>query len=199
MTKYVLNSGNTSQYPEKQKAFFAEILKDLSTHPKILIVLFSRPREYWEETFQKYESTTKDALPDGIEAIFEMAMPDTFALQVENTDVVYVLGGDDYLLRFWFDKFDIPNIWENKVVAGSSAGSDIMVKHFWTCDWRKNMDGLGILPIKFIPHYNSSYGANDPYRGSIDWEQAKDELKHYGDENLPIHAVEEGDFIVIKQ
>ncbi|HEU4913891.1 MAG TPA: Type 1 glutamine amidotransferase-like domain-containing protein [Candidatus Saccharimonadales bacterium] len=199
MTKYVLNSGNTSQYPDKQKTFFTEILKDLGTHPKILIVLFSRPREYWEETFQKYESATKDALPDGIEAIFEIAMPDAFVQQVKDTDVVYVLGGDDYLLRFWFDKFDLPTIWEDKVIAGSSAGSGIMVKHFWTCDWRKNMDGIGILPIKFIPHYNSSYGANDPYRGPIDWEQARDELKHYGDKSLPIYAVEEGDFIVIEQ
>ena len=168
MTKYVLNSGNTSQYPDKQKAFFAEILKGLGAHPKILIVLFSRPREYWEETFQKYESATKNALPKGLEVVFEMAMPDKFALQVENNDVVYVLGGDDYLLRFWFDKFDLPTIWEGKVIAGSSAGSDIMVKNFWTCDWRENMDGLGILPIKFIAHYNSSYGASDPYRGHID-------------------------------
>ena len=83
MTKYVLNSGNTSQYPVKQKAFFAEILKDLGIHPKILIVLFSRPREYWELTFQKYESTTKDALPNNVEAEFEMAMPDTFVEQVK--------------------------------------------------------------------------------------------------------------------
>ena len=199
MTKYVLNSGNTSQYPDKQKAFFAEILKGLGAHPKILIVLFSRPREYWEETFQKYESATKNALPKGLEVVFEMAMPDKFALQVENNDVVYVLGGDDYLLRFWFDKFDLPTIWEGKVIAGSSAGSDIMVKNFWTCDWRENMDGLGILPITFIAHYNSSYGASDPYRGPINWQQAKDELKHYGDKTLPIYAVEEGDFIVFEQ
>lgn len=199
MTKYVLNSGNTSQYPNKQKAFFAEILKGLGTRPKILIVLFSRPREYWEETFKKYESATKNAVSDGIEAVFEMAMPDTFARQVENNDVVYVLGGDDYLLRFWFDKYDLPAIWEGKVIAGSSAGSSILVRHFWTCDWRENMDGLGILPIKFIPHYNSNYGTDDPCRGSTNWEQAKDELKHYGDENIPIYAVEEGDFIVFEQ
>ena len=199
MTKYVLNSGSTSQYQDKQKAFFAEILKGLGTHPKILIVLFSRPREYWEETFQKYESATKNAVSDDIEAVFEMAMPDTFINQIKNNDIVYILGGDDYLLRFWFDKYDIPNIWENKVVAGSSAGSSILVRHFWTCDWRENMDGLGVLPIKFIPHYNSNYGTDDPYRGGIDWEQAKDELKHYGDINLPIYAIEEGDFIVFEQ
>lgn len=162
MTKYVLNSGNTTQYPQKQKVFFAEILKGLGAQPKILIVLFSRPREYWEQTFQKYQSDTKNVLPQGVSASFEMATPDAFVQQIKNADVVYALGGDDYLLRFWFDKFDLPAIWEGKVVAGSSAGSDVLVKHFWTCDWRKNMDGLGILPIKFIPHFNSEYGADAP-------------------------------------
>jgi hypothetical protein len=61
------------------------------------------------------------------------------------------------------------------------------------------MDGMGILPIKFIPHYNSAYGSDDPYRGRIDWKQAKNELMHYGDESLPIYAVEEGDFVVFEQ
>ncbi|EKE21485.1 MAG: hypothetical protein ACD_7C00216G0001 [uncultured bacterium] len=60
------------------------------------------------------------------------------------------------------------------------------------------MDGLGILPIKFIPHYKSSYGEDDP-RGSIDWESAYKELEGCGNKSLPIHALEEGNFIVIEQ
>jgi hypothetical protein len=59
------------------------------------------------------------------------------------------------------------------------------------------MDGLGILPMKFIAHYKSSYGGNDP-RGPIDWDKAYSELSKYGDTSLPIHALEEGHFIVIK-
>lgn len=199
MTKYVLNSGNLKSYPEKQTKFFAEFVKGLGSNPKILIVMFSRPREYWEQTFYKYENTLNDFAPDGVTASFEMANPDRFEDQVENNDVIYIIGGDDYLLRFWLDKFDVPNIWEGKVVATSSAGSDVMVKHFWTCDWRKVMDGLGILPIKFIPHYNSIYGSDDPYRGSIDWEKAMRKLEEYGDKDLPVHALEEGDYIVIEQ
>ena len=199
MTKYVLNSGNLKSYPEKQKLFFAECLEGLGSNPTILIVMFSRPREYWEQTFSKYENTLNDFAPDGVTASFEMANPDRFEDQVENNDVIYIIGGDDYLLRFWLDKFDVPNIWEGKVVATSSAGSDVLVKHFWTCDWRKPMDGLGILPIKFIPHYNSAYGSDDPYRGAIDWGNAKIELEEYGDTDLPIHALEEGDFIVVEK
>jgi hypothetical protein len=82
------------------------------------------------------------------------------------------------------------------VVIGSSAGSNALVKCFWTCDWRQVKEGLGILPIKFIPHYKSAYGEGDP-RGPIDWIQAYNELAEYGDQSLPIHALEEGDFIII--
>lgn len=60
------------------------------------------------------------------------------------------------------------------------------------------MDGLGILPIKFLAHYKSDFGASDP-RGPIDWEKAYDELSKYGDTSLPIHALEEGYFVIINQ
>ena len=54
------------------------------------------------------------------------------------------------------------------------------------------------MPIKFIPHYNSNYGVDDP-RGPIDWQKAKDELAKYGDKALPIYALEEGDFVVFER
>ena len=107
------------------------------------------------------------------------------------------LCGDDHLLQYWLRKFDLPKIWDGKVVATSSAGSDAMVKYFWTCDWRKNMDGLGILPIKFLPHFKSAYGDDDS-RGPIEWDGAYEELKKYK-EDLPIYALKEGEFVVINQ
>lgn len=198
MTKYILNSGNLNGNPEKHKLFIAEYVKGLGANPKILIVLFSRPREYWEGTFNGYEKNLNELAPDGVELKLELAMPDIFEQQINNTDVIYLPGGDDHLLHYWLNKYDVPKIWEGKVVAGSSAGSDVLVKHYWTCDWRKNMDGMGILPIKFIPHYESDYGSDDPYRGPIDWTEAMKELSEYGDKALPIHALKEGEFKVFE-
>ena len=60
------------------------------------------------------------------------------------------------------------------------------------------MDGLGILPIKFLAHYKSEYGADDP-RGPINWESALEELKNYGDTSLPVHALKEGGYVVIEK
>ena len=120
-----------------------------------------------------------------IEPVFEMAMPDKFEEQLQQNDAIYIHGGDDHLMQYWLKQFDIPKIWDGKVVATNSASSHALSKHFWTCDWRQLMDGLGILPIKFLAHYKSEYGEDDP-RGPIDWGTALKELESYGDTSLPI-------------
>ncbi len=93
------------------------------------------------------------------------------------------------------DKFNVSVIWKDRTIGTNSASSSILATSYWTCDWRQCFDGLGIIPIKFIAHYNSSYGEDDP-RGPINWQQAKTELEKYGDTNLPLYALEEGDYKV---
>jgi hypothetical protein len=198
MTKYVVNSGGVSNFPEKAKLFFAEICKGLGKSPKLLLCYFAQPREIWE---QKFKQDTIDFImlfPEGVKPIFEMASTDVFEQQCRTTEIIYIKGGDDHLLQYWLKQFNIPIIWDGKVVATNSAGSDALATHFWTCDWRQVMDGLGVLEIKFIPHFKSEYGNNDP-RGLIDWEKSHKELESYGDTSLPIYALEEGDYVVIEK
>lgn len=200
MTKYILNSGNVKSYPDKLRNYNKEVFRSFSerkddTPIKVLMCFFAMPRERWEEKFEVYKNNLKNDVPQELE--IKMAEPQDFEKQCEWTDLIFVSGGDDELLVYRFSKFDIPNIWDGKVVTTSSAGSDYLVKHFWTCDWRDVMDGSGILPIKFIPHYKSDYGSDDP-RGKIDWEKAYKKLENYGDKNIQIYALEEGDFAVFE-
>jgi hypothetical protein len=202
MTKYVLNSGGMRNNPELSRQFFSELLKGFGDKPKLLLCFFASPREDWEEKNQKdIESMSTlnipALMPEGVEPVFDMAFPKTFAEQVKNSDAIYIHGGDDHLIQYWLKQFDIPKIFEGKTVGTNSASSHALAKHFWTCDWRKCMDGLGILPIKFLAHYKSSYGENDS-RGPINWDKAYDELSKCGDTTLPIHALEEGHFIIIE-
>lgn len=198
MVKYILNSGGTRNYPDRAKKFFTEIVNGLGDKPRILICCFAQPREDWEQRFVQDSNTLFNLFPEGIQPILEMASPSTFEGQIENSDAVYIHGGDDHLLQYWLRQFDIPKIWDGKVVATNSASSNALSKHFWTCDWRQNMDGLGILPIKFLAHYKSAYGKDDP-RGPVDWENGYKELEEYGDKSLPIHAIEEGKYIVFEK
>ncbi|MBU1203188.1 Type 1 glutamine amidotransferase-like domain-containing protein [Patescibacteria group bacterium] len=198
MTKYIINSGGLRNNPDKHKKYLAEIVKDLGNKPKILLCFWAQKREDWEISFAEKSESLAQLMPKGIKATFEMATPDQFEKQVANNQAIIIHGGDDTLVKYWLSKFDLKNLFVGKVVAGSSAGADVLVKHFWTCDWRQCMDGLGILPIRFIPHYKSDYGIDDP-RGPVDWDKAYQELESYGDKNLPIHALQEGEFIVIEK
>ena len=197
MTKYVLNSGGISNKPELAKKFFTEVVSGFGNRPKLLICCFALPREEWEEKFSDDKSNT-DFFSEDITPKFELAFPDMFKDQLAKTDAVYIHGGDDHLLQYWLKQFDLPEIWDGKVVATNSASSHAIARHFWTCDWRQLMDGLGILPIKFLAHFKSDYGSDDP-RGVIDWQEAYEQLEACGDTNLPIHALKEGEYVVIEQ
>ena len=55
-------------------------------------------------------------MPEGIEAKFELAIPDAFVEQIKQADAIYLHGGDDHLVQYWLKQFDIPKIWEGKKV-----------------------------------------------------------------------------------
>jgi hypothetical protein len=198
MTRYILNSGGLRNKPELAKLFFAEVVKGLGPQPKILICFFAVLRESWEQKFGEYSQSYAAMSPEGVSPVFELTLPETFAEQMHASDAIIIQGGDDHLIQYWLKQFDLPQLWEGKTVAGSSAGSDALVTHFWTGDWRTTMNGLGLVPIKFIAHYESQYGENDP-RGPINWKKAYEELKNYGDQTLPIYALHEGNFVVIEK
>ncbi len=195
MTKYIVNSGSVKNYPEKATKFFSELVKGKGETPKVLLCFFAQPREEWENRFEKDRIELKKFFENN--PIFEMAGPDLFEKQLKECDAIYIHGGDDYLVQYWLKQFDLPNIWNDKVVATGSASSNALSKQFWTGDWRKCMDGLGVLPIKFLAHFKSNYGISDP-RGPINWEKAYKELENYSDKTLPIYALEEGDYKIFE-
>lgn len=197
MTKYVLNSGGIRNQPELKKQFHQELVKGLGNAPKFLLCNFAQGREYWESKFQGYSNAVAEDMPDGVTPSFTLALPDVFAEQCNEADVIYFHGGDDHLLQYWVSKFDITQLFNDKVVATNSASSNMLAAHYWTCDWRQCGDGFGILPIKFIPHYQSAFGADDP-RGAIDWEKAKQELAEYGNKELSMHSLKEGEYKVFE-
>jgi hypothetical protein len=198
MTKYVLNSGGIKRKPELKRKFHRELIASLGNNPKFVLCNFAEGREYWEPKFGSYADGITEDMPEDVYPSFELAMPATFTEQCRRADIIYFLGGDDYLLRYWLQQFELIELFKDKVVATTSASSDALVAQYWTCDWRQCADGFGILPIKFIPHYQSSFGDLDP-RGPIDWQKAYDELAAYGDTSLPIHALQEGEYIVFEK
>ncbi len=198
MTKYVLNSGGIKRAPKLKKLFHQDLVKGLGDSPKFVLCNFAQGREYWNTKFPGYCDEIVEDMPAGVRPSFKLALPADFPQQCADADVIYFHGGDDHLMQYWMKKFNLTQLFADKVVATNSASSDMLSTHHWTSDWRQCADGLGVLPIKFIPHYLSSFGDTDP-RGPVDWEQAYKDLGEYGNTLLPIHALREGEYIVIEQ
>ena len=197
-TKYILNSGGIPNSADKGEAFFCEIVKGLGSHPRILICCFAQPREDWEEKYKEDVAYFASLFTHDIRPVLSLAFPIHFYKQIKETDAIYIHGGDDHLIQYWLKQFDLPKLWEGKVVATNSASSHALSTHFWTCDWRECMDGMGIVPIKFLAHFGSEYGLHDP-RGPIDWDEAYAKLAAYGDTTLPLYALKEGEYVVFEK
>jgi peptidase E len=76
-------------------------------------------------------------------------------------------------------------------VVANSGGADILMQSYYYLAARKTCHGLGLLPYKFIPHWQANSSFPD-----VDFDQAFSELQNFGAE-LPIIKLHEGEFKVI--
>ncbi len=192
--KYILVGGYIHKAPDGGKAFCEELIKGIDKNPvKILDCMFARKIESWKESiekdnifFSKFISNFK----------IELANPNNFIEQVKNSDIIYLRGGYTSPLIELLSK-DISWVKEldGKVLAGTSAGADAIAKYYCVPKTNRVGDGLGLLPIKFIPHWMSDY-SDDEVR-DIDWDGELKKLKDYK-EDLPIYTLQEGEFKVFE-
>ncbi len=57
---------------------------------------------------------------------------------------------------------DIEKYLSDKTIAGESAGANVWAKFFYSPKTDKISEGLGVIPIKIIPHFR------EEYRGKLD-------------------------------
>ncbi len=194
MTKYILIGGYPTKPDDGGKTFVDELIDGLDQPIRILICLFARPEETWQEVFENDKIYFGSMIRDR-KFILELAKSSTFIEQVRNTDVVYFRGGRTKQLMRRLE--ECPG-WEveleDKTVAGTSAGVNFLATYYYSLDDLEICQGLGILPIKALVHYGSDYNAPN-----IDWEKVTLELEEYGDKDMEVLKLAEGEFVVREQ
>jgi len=193
MIKYILVGGYVHKASDEGKAFCEELIKGINNRPvKILDCMFARKKEDWQDSIDKDNMFFSKFIKD---FELELADLDNFTEQVKNSDVIYLKGGytSPLIELLSKDKSWMKEL-EGKVLAGTSAGGDAIAKYYCVLKTHRVGDGLGLLPIKFIPHWNSDY--SDEEVQNIDWSIELKKLKEYK-EDLPIYTLGEGKFIVI--
>lgn len=195
MTKYILVGGYFPKAPDNGKAFLVELIKGHNKPVKILDCLYARPKELWDKLFLEDKEFFSKFIP---KEDFEMQLANIkkFIEQVKWADVIFLKGGTTKDLMESLNKTpNWTNYLDNKTLAGTSAGADVISKYYGVGKTgRVNGVGLGLLPIKFIPHWKS----NSSQYLNANWENILEGLKNYK-EDLPIYTLAEGEFKVFTE
>ena len=194
MIKYILVGGYVHKAKDEGKAFCEELINGINKKPvKILDCMFARKKEDWQDSIDRDRIFFSKFIKD---FELELADPNNFTEQVKNSDVIYLRGGCTSPLMETLSK-DISWVKEldGKVLAGTSAGADAIAKYYTVLKTHRVGDGLGLLPIKFIPHWKSDY--SDEEVRDIDWDSELEKLKNYK-EDLTVYTLTEGEFKIFK-
>lgn len=157
-TKFILHGGfKPGQTEEDNSRFYSEILKDAPEGAKILLVCFAKDTErVATATTKVITEFNKNKWQKDI--AFEIASEESFVEQIKSADIVYLHGGRTLKLRDALKRFpNLKELFSGKIVAGESAGANVLGKFCYSPSADQVIECLGILPIKIIPHYSEEY------------------------------------------
>lgn len=157
-TKFILHGGfNPEKVNEDNSDFYKEILKDAPENAKVLLVPFAKEPERIIPATTKISSEFNKSKNDkNIE--IEVANEKDFLNQINLADVVYFHGGVSLKLLEALKKYqNLEELLKGKIVAGESAGANVWSRFFYSPHSDGVFEGLGVLPLKIIPHYKAEY------------------------------------------
>ncbi|MBY0537926.1 Type 1 glutamine amidotransferase-like domain-containing protein [Patescibacteria group bacterium] len=157
-TKYILHGGYTSADNKLNHTFYQEIARDVPDHGKILLCYFASKDDDNSGRFVEDSKRIKQQ-SHGKQFNFIEAEENSFIDQLKLSDALYLRGGSTpKLLSVLGQYVNFKELLGGKTVAGSSAGAYVIGKYSAFHDDEsggKVRQGLGLLPLKVVCHYES--------------------------------------------
>lgn len=157
-TKFILHGGfNPGQTTENNSSFYEEILKDTPEGAKILLVPFAKEPERIIPATNKVSAEFNE-VKGGKNIEIEVANEEDFIRQIDSAHILYFHGGVSLKLLEALKNYpDLVEHIKGKVIAGESAGANVWARFFYSPKSDGVFEGLGILPLKIIPHYKPEH------------------------------------------
>ncbi len=159
MTKYILHGGYTSIDNELNRTFNEEITRDVPDGGAILFCYFASKDEDNSNRFKEDSERIKEQ-SHGKDFTFLLADETDFMEQLKQADALYIRGGSTPKLLGILRKYDnLKESLNDKTIAGSSAGAYAIGRYSAFHDDEsggKVREGLGLLPLRVVCHYESS-------------------------------------------
>ncbi|MDZ7798202.1 MAG: Type 1 glutamine amidotransferase-like domain-containing protein [Patescibacteria group bacterium] len=191
MTKFIFHGGETKVKNVHNQNYFNEIVKGLKSPVKGLEIPFARQRDKWQSGVLRDKKKFQRNLKDNKKVELDLASEKSSILrqQIKKAEVVFIIGGLEMkCLKENLKKIkDFKQLIKGKVVAGSSAGAYVLSQYYYTHGRARVEEGLGILPVKTIAHYEK--------------EKDKGNLKKLSEKNgqLKIIKIPETQYVVINK
>lgn len=153
-TKFILHGGNAQDINDENLHFFQETLSATDNEVNVLLVQFAAIPEkqeiYKERHIAQFERAKSQKVLN-----YQVTDEDIIEEQLKWADVVYLCGsagGTVRLLNVLSKIHDLKQKFNNKTVAGESAGANCLSVN---CFSRSNgiTRCLGIVPVNLIAHY----------------------------------------------
>src|SRR3989344_5931234 len=153
MTKYILHGGNSKEINSDNDSFFREMTAGTAGRTTVLLNYFSRKDNEVESCAEEDKKRFLQS-SDNKDLVFEIARPESLAEQLVQVDEMYMRGGETKkLVESISLTKNLENLFEGKIIAGSSAGVYVLAKYYWENDINELGKGLGIFDFKVFCHY----------------------------------------------
>ena len=156
---------------------------------KLAFCIFAQPEDEWDETI-KWNSEMFDKFKGDRTIEYKTMTAENFEDVSAWADIIYVPGGNVFTLLDKLKPYYLDKLWDDKVVAGSSAGADLLCAHFVSLQHRKLGDGLGWVPVTCVPHWRDEF--EDYTADDWDWAEQEPLRKH---PKVPVLGISEGRFV----
>ncbi len=192
MEKFIISGGYYQKASDKGKALCDEMIYEVNAQPiKILDCLFGRPKDTWNKKFSSDKDFFSKHIPG---VVVEIALTEKFINQINNNDILFFQGSrPEDMIRVLDDIPDWHNHLSGKVIVASSGAASMLSRYFGVGKSSSGSprlgEGLGILPIKFIPHWRSDHGTNF----MADWDGLYQKLLDHK-EDLEVVTLSDGEF-----
>lgn len=177
MTKYILHGGYTRVNNELNQSFYKEFVRDVPDKGTILICYFASKDPDITKKFEQ-DTNTFSKWAEGKNFNFLLADEKNLIEQLKKADALYIPGGSTPKLLGVLKNYpELKENLEGKTVAGSSAGAYAIGRYSAFHDDESGgqiREGLGLLPLRVVCHYESAELPPNPKALSVLKEMAQD-------------------------
>lgn len=189
MKRLILMGGRPWVTGDKGKSFTKVLFRYFPADIKVAFCIFAQPESEWAEA-KKWNKNMFDSFRGKRKTEYQTMTDKNFEEISQWADIVYIPGGNPFDLLEKLKPYKLNELWDNKVIAGSSAGADLFCEAFPFLQERRFGKGLGWVDATCIPHWRDDF--NDYTDKDWDWAEAE-AIKRYPE--LPVLTLPEGEFV----